>query len=354
MICQKCGKENITNSKFCVGCGEKLSNNIKSAKFKWNKKSIITITVVFVLFLCSVLFFSLKKTTPSIKKLKEDFSKEYFEGKEYSFDDFEIVSENKEIKNKYTAVVKTVYSNKNVQYSRQYEFAYNKYKKWTLSEINGFQESSWTKKPITVPDVSDYINVCKQEWQGDIEIETFVPLKEKTKADLENGNVTFVFNVGQKTKILNLSGDIEFDFKFDQYSENWEFVNFTETNSYKVNYDITKTWFGKGQPLFFENLKDNYVDFTFQITKCDGKSVEGILTYNGKDYNLKGILSTPNRIDQNIFLELINEEAKKKMEVYIYPEGNIKADINIDYTPDDIIYFGYMKTKFQNVEMNLK
>ena len=48
MYCNKCGKENNNTNKFCIGCGEKLENNIIDEKKE--KKGYSNLSIVSLIF----------------------------------------------------------------------------------------------------------------------------------------------------------------------------------------------------------------------------------------------------------------------------------------------------------------
>lgn len=125
-------------------------------------------------------------------------------------------------------------------------------------------------------------------------------------------------------------------------------------DSYNEQYDLIKTWSGKGQPykeFSLANSDDNYTDFEFSVTKYEEDSVEGVLTYNNKNYNMSGSVSISP--DSFAVLNLQNISDKKSIEMSIHFDGSANANIDTDYNPNNIVYFVYQQTRFDDVKMSL-
>ena len=57
--------------------------------------------------------------------------------------------------------------------------------------------------------------------------------------------------------------------------------------------------------------------------------------------------------DSFVALNLQNISDKKSIEMRIHFDGSANANIDTDYNPNNIVYFGYQQTRFDDVEMSL-
>lgn len=365
MFCKNCGKENENGSLSCKFCGQDftktVSENISGEptgnitttnKLRINKILIVGIIVIFVLLFSCVLFFMFRTSTPDIEQLKKDFVEEILENKEYSITEFKIISETDGKNDEYKAITEIVYDDTDIEYHRQYEFIYNKYKEWVLVDICAYDKESWQTLPIAVPSASDYTEECEEYLKIENEYDHFSPVESKTTADLDSGKATFVFSVEKDTAIQDISGEIEFYFSFNEESGEWEMSDYAYADSYSVQYDLINTWSGDGYPYLLTESEDNKVNFVFEITKYENEIVEGVLKYDGKSYILSGTLSDTS--GEYVVLKLSNENEKKSISLSLQYDGNATADIDTQYIPDQIVYFGYMKSQYKDVEMTLK
>ena len=364
MFCKNCGKENTDGSQVCKFCGQDLmktglENNSEKAvettesnkKSKKTKIIIISVILILVLLVGFALFFMFRTTTPDIEQLKSDFTSEVFKDDKYSISEFNITSESDGKNDQYKAIADVTYSDNNVEYHRQYEFVYNKYKEWILDDVNSFSKDSWKIIPIAIPSATDYTEICQSSVPNRIQYDTFTPIDSKTTADLNSGKATFVFSVEKNTVIQKISGEIEFHFSFNDKNGKWELSDSSYADSYNEQYDLVKTWSGKGQPYLFTNRDDNFTNFEFKVTKYEEDSVEGVLTYNNKNYNMSGSVSKSP--DSFAALNLQNISDKKSIEMRIHFDGSANANIDTDYNPNNIVYFGYQQTRFDDVKMSL-
>lgn len=357
MFCRNCGKENAEGSQVCISCGQDLTSNIVETPVKStsnNKKTkiiIISVVLILALLVGGALFFMFRKTTPDKEQLKKDFVSEVLKDDKYSISEFDITNETDGDNNQYKALANITYSDDNVEYYRQYEFYYDKYDKWVLVNANQYNKDSWKTRPISAPSASDYTQIA-QSTVSNIQYDKFTPNDSKTTVDLDTGKATFVFSVEKSTKIQNITGEINFDFVFSEKSGKWVLSDYAYADSYSVKYNLIYTWSGDGNPYLLTPSEDNKVNFVFEITKQDGNNVEGTLKYNGKSFNLTGIFNEP--ASDFTSIEFVNEKEKKKVTLTSQFDGSAKADIDTQYIPDQLFYYGYTKTQYRDVEMSIQ
>lgn len=365
MFCKNCGKENEDGSLSCKFCGQDFTKTVSNTisvettgnmvfpiKLKKNKIFLVSIIAICVLLLGCILFFVLRTSTPNIEQLKKDFVEEILDNKDYSISEFKILSETDGKNDQYKAVAEIVYDNTKIEYHRQYEFSYYKYKEWTLVDIDRHEKDSWQIVPIAAPAASDYAEECKEYLKIENVYDKFTPVESKTSVDLSSGEATFVFSVEKDTTIQNITGEIEFSYTFNDKNGEWEMGNRTYADSYSVEYDIVKTWSGDGYPYLLRQTEDNTVNFVFEVTKYENETVEGVLKYDDKSYNLVGTLSETS--GEYVVLNLSNEDEKKSISLSLQYDGSATADIDTQYIPNQMIYYGYMKSQYRDVEMSLK
>ena len=297
---------------------------------------------------------------PNEKQLKSDFIERKLLNEDISVTTFSIESEEKN-EDQYMAIANVVYDNEEVEYTRQYEFIYTKNDEWQLDDINAFNENDWDVIPLACPDITEFKDKCLNRvletlYDRDFEYDSFEPVEEKTKEDLDNEKTTFVYSVNNKTEIQEISGEIEFELMFNKEDEKWEIENFSYMDSYKEEYDLVRTWRGVGYPYKYEDEEKYKVDFELEVTKCENEDVEAVLKYNKESYYLSGTFKDTGA--NFVELNLTNEEEKKSVQLYVYFDGSAEA-IKIDtlYTPSDTgwdIYYVYTKTLYYNVKMGLK
>lgn len=364
MFCKNCGKENNDGSLCCKYCGqdfsEKVSNNVSTNSVQdvdTNSKSknkpilFVGLGAVVIVVLGLILFFALRTTTPNVSQLENDFVAEMLNNEEYTITEFNIISETDGKNDNYKAVVEMVYNDSNIEYHRHYEFVYDKYKEWTLNHIVAYEAENWQVLPKVAPTASDYIDNCEKELSYATKFDTFTAVDEKTIVDLTTGEATLFYSVTKDTTIQDISGEIEFNFTFNEKSEKWEMVDYSYADSYIVEYDLVKTWSGDGYPYLMTANENNKVNFVFEVTKCENDTVEGVLKYGGKSYNLAGTLS--DTLEESVVLNLTNEGDKKSISLSVQFDGSATADIDTQYIPSQTIYYGYMMSKYEDVEMVL-
>lgn len=365
MFCKNCGKENEDGSLSCKFCGQDFTKTVSNTisvettgnmvlpnKLKKNKIFLVSIIAICVLLLGCILFFVLRTSTPNIEQLKKDFVEEILDNKDYSISEFKILSETDGKNDQYKAVAEVVYDNTKIEYHRQYEFSYYKYKEWTLVDIDRHEKNYWKIIPISAPVVSDYEEECKEHISGKCEYDKFTPVESKTASDLDSGKATFVFSVEKDTTIQNITGEIEFNYTFNDENGKWELSDYSYADSYSEQYNLINTWSGDGYPYLLTESEDNKVNFVFEITKYENDTVEGVLKYDNKSYALMGKVS--GTLSDHINLDLSNTKDKKHIKLSIQFDGNAKADIDTNYDSDQILYFGYDKSQYRDVEMSLK
>lgn len=361
MFCKNCGTQNNDESKFCICCGQELTNYddtndcVAMESVKTKKKIIIPIAIILslVVIIGLVLISVFRSSTPNIDRLKSDFSYEIIGEKKYSINTFDVVSETENGDNQYKTIVKVVYGNKEKEFHRQYEFNYVKYKKWTLSDLKGYKKIDWYIVPKKAPSVSDYTNECKETITLLRQVDKFAPEDDKTTADLSAGKATFVFSVEKNTKVRKISGEININYVFNKHTGIWELEDYSNADSYKEEFNLLNTWSGTGYPYLIsgDSKKENSHKFNLTITKFDEKSAEGVLSYDNEKYNLSGTLEKESTY---LDLSLYNEEDRKYVGIMIEDDGTATADINIDYYPNDIVYYSYAQTRFNDVKMSMK
>lgn len=365
MFCKNCGKENENGSLSCEFCGQDFAKTVSDTisgaaagnmtnpnKLKKNKIFLISIMAICVLLLGFILFFIFRTSTPNIEQMKKDFVGEILDNKDYSITEFNVLSETDGKNDQYKAVAEIVYDNTKIEYHRQYEFTYYKYKEWTLVDIDRHEKDYWKIIPIASPVVSDYEEECKEHISGKCKYDKFIPVESKTTSDLDSGKATFVFSVDKDTKIQNITGEIEFNYTFNDENGKWELSDYSYADSYSEQYNLINTWSGDGYPYLLTESEDNKVNFVFEITKYENDTVEGVLKYDNKSYALMGKVS--GTLSDHINLDLSNTKDKKHIKLSIQFDGNAKADIDTNYDSDQILYFGYDKSQYRDVEMSLK
>lgn len=364
MFCKNCGTQNNDESKFCIFCGQELTNYdgtndcVAMESVKTKKKIIIPIAIILslVVIIGLVLISVFRSSTPNIDRLKSDFSYEIIGEKKYSINTFDVVSETENGDNQYKAIVKVVYGDKEKEYHRQYEFNYVKYKKWSLKDLNNYKKIDWYIVPKIAPSASDYTYQCKEAITLASQADKFTPENDKTTVDLSAGKATFVFSVEKNTKIKKISGEINFDYEFNKYTGDWELAHYSNADSYKEEFNLLNTWSGKGCP---GSLDPSYYDdknthvFNLKITKFDEKSSEGELSFDDEKYKLKGTLEDDNSISQ-VYINLYDEENDIYVGITINYDGSATANIDTNYDPEQVLHFGYDKTEFNDVKMSMK
>jgi hypothetical protein len=135
------------------------------------------------------------------------------------------------------------------------------------------------------------------------------------------------------------------------------YKKFSYADSYNKKYDLMKTWTGSSKPYLSEKDTDEEVTFKFETTKCEGKSdkgegsIQGVLTYNDEKHDLTGTISdTSNNL---VTLVLYDKDEKIKFVMYIKSDGSTLADVDLNYNPNELIYFADQKTKYNDIEMSL-
>ncbi len=360
MFCKNCGKENSDGSQVCKFCGQDLTGSItknpvestvKSKKSKKTKVVIISVIVILALLVGGTLFFMFRTTTPNIEQLKSDLISEVLKDEKYSISKFDVTNETDGKNDNYNAIIDVTYDYDNVEYHRQYELFYKKYKEWVFADSSDYNKDTWEVKPIGTPSASDYTKICKLKVSDVIQYDKFEPVDSKTTADLESKTATFVFNVEKNTEILKISGEINFYFNFNDKSGKWEYQDFSYADSYNKKYDLMKTWTGNGRPYLFAKGTGDEVTFKFETTKCEEESIQGVLTYNDEKHDLTGTISdTSNNL---VTLVLYDKNEKIKFTMHIKSDGSASADVDLNYNPNELIYFAYQKTKYNDIEMSL-
>lgn len=359
MFCKNCGKENSDGLQVCKFCGKDLASSVteisaepmaNTKKSKRTKIIIISIIVILALLVGGGLFFMFRTTTPNTEQLKSDFISEVLKDEKYSISKFDVTNETDGKNNNYNAIIDVTYDYDNVEYHRQYELFYKKYKEWVLADSNDYNKDTWEVKPIGMPSASDYTKICKLK-VSDVQYDKFEPVDSKTTVDLENKTATFVFSVEKNTEILKISGDINFYFNFNDKSGKWEYLDFSYADSYNKKYDLMKTWTGNGEPYLFAKGTGDEVTFKFETTKYDDKSIQGVLSYGDKKYELTG--TTTDASGSFIMLDLHNKSEKKEFEMWVNFDGSATANIDLNYDPNQTVYYGYLQNKYKEVEMSL-
>lgn len=366
MFCKNCGKENSDGSQVCKFCGQNLTSSVTENSIepmvntKKNKKTkivIISVIVILALLVGGGLFFMFRTTTPNMEQLKSDFISEVLKDEKYSISKFDVINETDGKNDNYNAIIDVTYDYDNVEYHRQYEFFYKKYKEWVFADSSDYNEDTWEVKPTTAPSASDYTENCKSQLLKTIKYDKFEPVDSKTTVDLEAKTATFVYSVESKTDIRKISGEINFYYEFNDEKGEWVYKKFSYADSYNKKYDLIKTWTGSSKPYLSEKDTDEEVTFKFETTKCEGKSgkgegsIQGVLTYNDEKHDLTGTISDTS--NNSVTLVLYDKDEKIKFVMYIKSDGSTLADVDMNYNPNELIYFADQKTKYNDIEMSL-
>ena len=169
MFCKNCGKENSDGSQVCKFCGQNLTSSVtensvkpvvNTKKSKKPKILIISVIVILALLVGGVLFFMFRTTTPNIEQLKSDFISEVLKDEKYSISKFDVINETDGKNDNYNAIIDVTYDYDNVEYHRQYELFYKKYKEWVFADSSDYNEDTWEVKPTPAPSASDYTEYC--------------------------------------------------------------------------------------------------------------------------------------------------------------------------------------------------
>ena len=80
-------------------------------------------------------------------------------------------------------------------------------------------------------------------------------------------------------------------------------------------------------------------------------SIQGVLTYNDEKHDLTGTISDTS--NNSVTLVLYDKDEKIKFVMYIKSDGSTLADVDLNYNPNELIYFADQKTKYNDIEMSL-
>ena len=331
----------------------KIKDNIK----RLNKKQIITIGIVVVIVLIVMLLaiFSSINNVPKKQQLQNDLIQEEFDGN-VKIDDFTIISDEK-YDNKYSAIVDVSYSKDNVKYNEKYTMTYSKYKDWQFYSSDDYDKEIWTKTPTAQPNIENFTKLCIEKLESKhhfYDYDSFTFNQEKSKIDVENGEVIYAFDASKNTTIENRAGTILFDIKFDYETGNWNVENITYSDSYKITYNFEKTWIGTLKCLVDSSWNDTTeknVSFSitsFEKDKVDG-TIKGEFIFDNKTYEMSGTITLPESntslySNDKYIIEMTGENGKVcKLDGTLHTDGTLNISINRDYTGGDSGFYTYYK-----------
>ncbi len=344
MKCSKCGNENNELSLFCSECGTKLRNADKQqGQARTNKKMLVGVLAALTVIVIGVLVvFMFKPTKPDIEQLKKDLISEEIDEEKYTISNITIDSETDGKDEQYKAIVTVVYDDENVEYTEKYHFTYNRYDDWLLDSVEDYDEDSWTKKPLTIPSIDEYKTKCSSVLYDDgeyTEYDSFEAVSSKTQEDLEEGKVTFVFEVKDEAVIQSVSGEIEFEVQFDDERGKWIVEDFAYMDSYAVEHNLIHTWNGKGSHMGEHGTKIVEENFTLKIKEYYGGEANAVLTYQNKEYVLSGSVSLPEGAGGHISIDLANISDKMRVEGFMTIDGELYVTVDTAYVPDARFYY---------------
>ena len=312
-----------------------------------NKTFKIVLPIIALIILAIIFVCSLKPETPDVEQLKNDFISERIDSVDTEITNFEIESETDGKDDIYKAIVNVTYNNDTAEFSRQYHFLYNKYDKWVLENIKNYKEENWTIVPIVAPNIEDFKSECSSMlFESDMVVyDVFNVLHDKTTYSLEEGTATFVFEVEKKSKVINIVGEVEFDFFFDFDLCCWRLIDFTHSDSFSTVYDFNHTWSGEaiqetigsfGGPMGNTPLVKNA---SFSIDEYNEGFVKGTLTLDGVEYSVSGD-ANEKKDDTKLltFRKLLSADETLKLEGSINNDGDIVMVIYTNYDGNSVYY----------------
>ena len=261
-----------------------------------NKTIKIVLPIIVLIILVIITVSSIKPKTPDVEQLKNDFISERLDSVDTEITNFEIESETNGKDDFYKAIVNVKYNNNIAEFSRQYHFLYNKYDKWVLEDIENYKEENWTIVPIAAPNIEDFKSECSNLlYESDmVEYDVFNVLHDKTTYSLEEGTATFIFEVEEKSKVRNISGEVEFEFYFNFDLGCWCLMDFAYSDSFNIVYDFKHTWSGKAIQETIGSLgapmgnTPQVKNASFVIDGYNEGIVKGTFTFDGVKYSVSG------------------------------------------------------------------
>lgn len=312
--------------------------------------SLILVSMIFCLTGCG-------NKTPQIEQLKNDFISEEL-GEKYTLTNLEIENASDGEDDFFKAIVKVTYDDGEVEYSERYHFTYNKYDEWILDEIEDYEDETWTKRPLVAPVIEAFEKNCiskLDDYHQFTEYDTFEPVPNKTKENIDEGQVEFVFAVDYTSMVQKVSGEIEFLVKFDYERGKWYVDSYSYADSYALAHDIPTVWKGKGSHLGEHYPEVIEEDFSFELTsfeigqgevwqdgyqmsgKVDGKGT-GILTYKGVQYIVDGNFFAAENVGDSYYIDMCNVDEKIRIDGYFDADGKMDVTVDTAYKPDAMFY----------------
>lgn len=298
------------------------------------------------------------KKTPKIEQLKNDFISEELDNEEYTLNSLKIENESVGEDGFYKAIASVIYNNGDVEFSERYHFTYNKYDDWILDEIEDYEDETWSKKPLSSPTAEEFKSSCiskLDDYAQFAEYDKFESVTNKTKVNLDEGQVEFVFAVEHKSIVQEVSGEIEFSVKFDYEYGKWYVDSYSYADSYSLEHNIPKVWNGKGSHLGEHWPEVVEKDFSFELSsyeigqgevwrdggqmsgKVDGKG-SGVLTYDGIQYLVEGSFFAAEKVGDSYYIDMCNVEEKIRVDGYFYANGKMDVTVDTAYKPDAMLY----------------
>lgn len=282
-----------------------------------------------------------KNSVPGEEQLKSDFMNEILNDEEMKISEFSIENEQKE-ENQYKAIINVVYDNQKVQHEEQYHFIYEKYDEWILNAIDDYEADNWSKKPLSKPSIDEFEDVCLNEVnQPYEEYDKFEIVDEKTKIDLENGSAIYVFAVESETVLRKVTGEISFNIKFDYEKGTWGLEEYSYEDSYVVEHNLIRSWSGKGSHSGEHGYEIEEKDFSLSVTEYNDDVASAILTYDGKQYYVSGVLNALGRGSGSTYytFDMCNEGDKIRVDGSISYDGEMNAVVDTAYVPGAMFFY---------------
>lgn len=317
-------------------------------KNKINKKSIIFGIIGLVLMVILVVIVLSSNKGPSNGQLQSDIIQQEIEGI-IKTDEFKIIDDNKD-KDTYWALVDVTYTKDDVQYNEKYRVAYLKYEDWQLTNIDEYNKELWTTKPTAQPNIEKYKENCKNFLANSYDCSNYDKFEynqEQSKIDLEKGEAIYAYDVERNTKIEKRTGTLFFDILFDFDKGSWHVYDVSYSDTYKITYDLKKTWTGNMWCIIessWYDTDDRNVSLTITNVEenKDNANVEGEFVFGEKKYNMKGTISLP-KVEKysgqyEINMKGTNETVCSLNGSIKTADGTLELTINRNYIEDSVYY----------------
>ncbi len=344
MECNNCKREVEGDSKFCPFCGNSLGKAININKNIFKSKTFLTIGVLVVL---SIIFLPriLMEKPPSEEQIKNDLILELSNHEEEKLSKMTVINRST-TESTDTITVEVVFTGEKVEYIEKYVMAYYKNEKWQFVDIQLYEPSTWDKYPIVAPTAEllkeeslEYLknNHNKLGIEGNFYIEDFDEFKvskNQEDLDLKSKEIAFNYTLKKEAPIFSINGDIQIKYNFDTIYEEWIPCDIIQTDSYKVEYKLLKTWNGNYEEGSFFNIKTGEVKL--KITKIEGEEINCEFIWDDNTINkMKGKIQFP-----YIEIKDVQKPSYYSKCEFMNENGKLKGKIYTDYKEDKSFYFG--------------